>query len=54
VQPAPDCVFVIRFAERMGRVRAAGGAQAHDDGPAVEEHGWYRFVPLVADPPGGA
>jgi protein-L-isoaspartate(D-aspartate) O-methyltransferase len=22
-----------------------------DGGPAVEEHGWYRFVPLVADPP---
>jgi protein-L-isoaspartate(D-aspartate) O-methyltransferase len=22
-----------------------------DSGPVVEEHGWYRFVPLVADPP---
>jgi protein-L-isoaspartate(D-aspartate) O-methyltransferase len=53
-QLAPDGVLVVPVAGRMLRVRAAGGAQAHDDGPAVEEHGWYRFVPLVADPPGGA
>lgn len=50
-QLAPGGVLVIPVAGRMLRVRA------DDDGPAVEEHGWYRFVPLVADPPvesGGA
>jgi protein-L-isoaspartate(D-aspartate) O-methyltransferase len=40
--------LVIPVAGRMLRV------VARDDGPAVEEHGWYRFVPLVADPPSGA
>ena len=44
-QLAPAGVLVIPVAGRMLRVRAAAG------GPAVEEHGWYRFVPLVADPP---
>ncbi|SDO75913.1 protein-L-isoaspartate(D-aspartate) O-methyltransferase [Pedococcus dokdonensis] len=50
-QLAASGVLVIPVAGRMLRVRA------DDDGPAVEEHGWYRFVPLVADPPvesGGA
>jgi protein-L-isoaspartate(D-aspartate) O-methyltransferase len=47
-QLAPGGVMVVPVAGRMLRVRegaAAGG------GPAIEEHGWYRFVPLVADPP---
>jgi len=44
-QLAPGGVLVIPVAGRMLRVRAAEG------GPAIEEHGWYRFVPLVADPP---
>ena len=44
-QLAVDGVLVAPVAGRMLRVRNT------DDGPAVEEHGWYRFVPLVADPP---
>jgi protein-L-isoaspartate(D-aspartate) O-methyltransferase len=46
-QLAPGGVLVIPVAGRMLRVRADRG------GPAVEKHGWYRFVPLVADPPSG-
>lgn len=44
-QLTPEGVLVIPVAGRMLRVLA------REDGPAVEEHGWYRFVPLVADPP---
>jgi protein-L-isoaspartate(D-aspartate) O-methyltransferase len=44
-QLAPQGVLVIPVAGRMLRV------VARESGPAVEEHGWYRFVPLVADPP---
>jgi len=46
-QLAPGGVVVVPVAGRMLRaVRPrAGGA------PEVEEHGWYRFVPLVSDPP---
>jgi protein-L-isoaspartate(D-aspartate) O-methyltransferase len=45
-QLAPQGVLVIPVAGRMLRV------VARDGGPAtVEKHGWYRFVPLVADPP---
>ena len=47
-QLAPHGVLVIPVAGRMLRV------VARESGPAVEEHGWYRFVPLVADPPRGA
>lgn len=36
--------LVIPVAGRMVRV------QQGDDGVLVEEHGWYRFVPLVTDP----
>ncbi len=43
-QLAPDGVLVIPVGGRMLRVRHAPG------GPVVEEHGWYRFVPLVTDP----
>ncbi len=48
-QLAPGGIMVVPVAGRMLRVQegAAGG------GPAIEEHGWYRFVPLVADPPPG-
>lgn len=46
-QLAPAGVLVIPVSGRMLRVRA------DDSGPTVEEHGWYRFVPLVADPPVG-
>ena len=46
-QLVPAGVLVIPVAGRMLRVRA------DRDGPAVEVHGWYRFVPLVADPPVG-
>ncbi|NYG05842.1 protein-L-isoaspartate(D-aspartate) O-methyltransferase [Phycicoccus badiiscoriae] len=42
-QLAPRGVLVIPVAGRMLRV------VARDDGPTVEEHGWYRFVPLVTD-----
>jgi protein-L-isoaspartate(D-aspartate) O-methyltransferase len=45
-QLAPQGVLVIPVAGRMLRVVARDGGQA-----AVEKHGWYRFVPLVADPP---
>jgi protein-L-isoaspartate(D-aspartate) O-methyltransferase len=47
-QLAPAGVLVVPVAGRMLRVTAST-----DDtgGPAVEEHGWSRFVPLVADPP---
>ena len=44
-QLAPDGVLVIPVAGRMLRVRPT------DIGPQVEQHGWYRFVPLVLDPP---
>ena len=44
-QLAPQGVLVIPVAGRMLRVVARVG------GPTVEEHGWYRFVPLVTDPP---
>jgi protein-L-isoaspartate(D-aspartate) O-methyltransferase len=44
-QLAPGGVLVIPVSGRMLRVRAGAA------GPAVEEHGFYRFVPLVADPP---
>jgi protein-L-isoaspartate(D-aspartate) O-methyltransferase len=38
-------ILVVPVAGRMLRVtRPAGGAE-----PVVEEHGWYRFVPLVVD-----
>jgi protein-L-isoaspartate(D-aspartate) O-methyltransferase len=47
-QLAPDGVLVIPVAGRMLRVREAGGARV------VEEHGWYRFVPLVTDAPPGS
>ena len=45
-QLAPGGVMVVPVAGRMLRV------QADDDGPVVEEHGWYRFVPLVTGPSG--
>jgi protein-L-isoaspartate(D-aspartate) O-methyltransferase len=47
-QLAPRGVLVIPVAGRMLRVVAGPDATL---APAVEEHGWYRFVPLVADPP---
>ena len=56
-QLAPAGVLVLPVGGRMLRVRAADGGgtadggRTDDGGPAVEEHGWYRFVPLVADPP---
>ena len=40
----PGGVLVIPVAGRMLRVRDTV------DGPVVEEHGWYRFVPLVLQP----
>ena len=46
-QLAPRGVLVIPVSGRMLRVRADAS------GPTVEKHGWYRFVPLVADPPMG-
>ena len=46
-QLAPGGVLVVPVRGRMLRVRDGEG------GPAVEKHGWYRFVPLVADPPAG-
>jgi protein-L-isoaspartate(D-aspartate) O-methyltransferase len=45
-QLAPGGVLVVPVAGRMLRVRD------EDGGAVVEEHGWYRFVPLVTDPPG--
>ena len=50
-QLAPGGIMVAPVGGRMLRVR--DGA-APDGGPAIEEHGWYRFVPLVADPPARA
>jgi protein-L-isoaspartate(D-aspartate) O-methyltransferase len=48
-QLAPGGVLVIPVNGRMLRV-----TRPSDDGPpTVEEHGWYRFVPLVSDPPTG-
>ena len=44
-QLAPGGVLVVPVAGRMLRVVAGEG------GASVEEHGWYRFVPLVTDPP---
>lgn len=44
-QLAPRGILVVPVGGRMLRVLAA------EDGPTVEEHGWYRFVPLVTDPP---
>jgi protein-L-isoaspartate(D-aspartate) O-methyltransferase len=45
-QLAPGGVMVVPVSGRMVRVRqGAAGAV-----PQVEEHGWYRFVPLVDDP----
>jgi len=45
-QLAPGGVLVVPVNGRMLRaVRHAAG------GPEVEEHGWYRFVPLVRDAP---
>ena len=43
-QLAPAGVMVIPVAGRMLRVHAT------PDGPVVQKHGWYRFVPLVSDP----
>jgi protein-L-isoaspartate(D-aspartate) O-methyltransferase len=34
-----------------GRMLVVRQGAAADGGPAIEEHGWYRFVPLVDDPP---
>ena len=48
-QLAPGGVLVGPVGGRMLRVRAASSGEG--GGPTVEEHGWYRFVPLVADPP---
>jgi protein-L-isoaspartate(D-aspartate) O-methyltransferase len=42
-QLAPDGVMVIPVAGRMLRVRST------PEGPEVERHGYYRFVPLVDD-----
>jgi protein-L-isoaspartate(D-aspartate) O-methyltransferase len=44
-QLAPGGVMVIPVGGRMLRVTAT------ESGPEIEEHGWYRFVPLVSDPP---
>ena len=40
-------ILVIPVGGRMLRVRADAGSGE----PLVEEHGWYRFVPLVSHPP---
>lgn len=47
-QLAPNGVLVMPVAGRMLRVTTGPDPSRP---PAVEEHGWYRFVPLVADPP---
>ena len=47
-QLAPRGVLVMPVSGRMMRVTATGEDAS---GLQVEEHGWYRFVPLVADPP---
>lgn len=44
-QLAPGGVMVIPVGGRMLRVTA------REAGPEIEERGWYRFVPLVSDPP---
>lgn len=44
-QLASAGVMVIPVAGRMLRVHGT------PEGPVVEEQGWYRFVPLVLDPP---
>jgi protein-L-isoaspartate(D-aspartate) O-methyltransferase len=46
-QLAPGGVLVVPVAGRMVRVVEA------PQGRHVEHHGWYRFVPLVTDPPRG-
>jgi protein-L-isoaspartate(D-aspartate) O-methyltransferase len=48
-QLAPGGVMVIPVGGRM--LRVARPALDDGGGPVVEEHGWYRFVPLVTDPP---
>jgi protein-L-isoaspartate(D-aspartate) O-methyltransferase len=50
-QLAPGGVMVAPVAGRMLRIRDQPEA---DGGPVIEEYGWYRFVPLVADPPARA
>ena len=45
-QRAPGGVLVVPVAGRM--LRVSTGAD-RSSGPSVEEHGWYRFVPLVED-----
>jgi protein-L-isoaspartate(D-aspartate) O-methyltransferase len=47
-QLAPGGVLVMPVAGRLLRV------WSREHGPVVEEHGWYRFVPLVADRPAGS
>jgi protein-L-isoaspartate(D-aspartate) O-methyltransferase len=47
-QLTPRGVLVIPVSGRMLRVVAPPDGTG---APHVEEHGWYRFVPLVADPP---
>jgi protein-L-isoaspartate(D-aspartate) O-methyltransferase len=47
-QLVPGGVMVAPVAGRMLRVREGA---ATSGGRTIEEHGWYRFVPLVADPP---
>ena len=42
-QLTPDGVLVVPVAGRMLRVTCSG------DEAVTEEHGWYRFVPLVVD-----
>jgi protein-L-isoaspartate(D-aspartate) O-methyltransferase len=44
-QLAPGGVMVIPVGGRMLRVTKG------EQGPEIEERGWYRFVPLVSDPP---
>jgi protein-L-isoaspartate(D-aspartate) O-methyltransferase len=47
-QLGPAGVMVAPVGGRMVRVRQGAGPQG---GPSVEEHGWYRFVPLVVAGP---
>ncbi|HEV7172317.1 protein-L-isoaspartate O-methyltransferase [Pedococcus sp.] len=47
-QLAPGGVLVVPVAGRMLRVSTSRDGS---HGPSVEEHGWYRFVPLVDDSP---
>jgi protein-L-isoaspartate(D-aspartate) O-methyltransferase len=53
-QLAPGGVLVVPVAGRMVRVLtgAATGEDTDAGEPVVEQHGYYRFVPLVTDPPG--